>query len=126
MRELVIDLRDNPGGEMNAFVELAGDFLEPGSEVVTVIDEEGDETVRRSWQERPYRFPVTIHVNRGTASAAELFAGCLQAHGRAQVVGGETYGKRVGQAVAVGPDGRARAATEVRYRLPGEGRGAYA
>jgi carboxyl-terminal processing protease len=120
MRELVLDLRDNPGGEMNAFIELAGDFLEPGCEVVTVIDDEGDETVRLSWQEKPYRLPLTILVNRGTASAAELFAGCLAAHGRAVLVGGEMYGKRVGQAVVVEPGGEARAATCVRYRLPGE------
>lgn len=118
MRELVIDLRDNPGGEVNAFIELAGDFLPPGSEVVTVIDEDGDETVRRSWQERPYPFPVTLLVNRATASAAEMFAGCLAAHGRAVIEGGETFGKRVGQAVVVGPQGEARAETRLRYRLP--------
>ncbi len=41
MTELVIDLRDDPGGELLAFVELAGDFLEPGSVVVTMVDERG-------------------------------------------------------------------------------------
>jgi carboxyl-terminal processing protease len=122
-RELVIDLRDDPGGEVTAFVELAGDFLEPGSLVATVVDGEGDETEHRSWQERPCRLPVTIHVNRGTASAAELFADCLAAHGRARVLGGPTFGKRRAQQVVLGADGRARTRTvaEVRTPRPGEG-----
>jgi carboxyl-terminal processing protease len=114
---LVLDLRDNPGGEARAFIELAGDFLAPGSHVVTVVDSEGDETVYRSWQERPYRMPLTILVNEGTASAAELFAECLAAHGRATVVGGPTYGKRVGQQVRVGLDGRAQAASLAAMRV---------
>jgi carboxyl-terminal processing protease len=113
MRELVIDLRDNPGGEAQAFLELAGDFLEPGTLVATMVDGEGDETPYRSWQETPYRMPVTILVNRGTASAAELFAECLAARGRARVEGGPTYGKRVGMEVVVGPDGGAWAVTAV-------------
>jgi carboxyl-terminal processing protease len=116
MRALEIDLRDNPGGEAAAFIELAGDFLEPGSHVVTMVDGEGDETVYRSWQEQPYRMPVTVRVNQGTASAAELFAECLAARGRARVEGGPTYGKRVGQVVAIGLDGQARAATVVGFR----------
>jgi carboxyl-terminal processing protease len=119
MRELVIDLRDNPGGEATSFLELAGDFLPPGSVVATMLDGDGDETVYRSWQERPYDVPVTILVNRGTASAAELFAECLAAHGRAEVVGGPTYGKRTAQQVVVDPDGSARAVTTVAFRPPG-------
>jgi carboxyl-terminal processing protease len=118
MEELVLDLRDNPGGDATAFAELAGDFLEPGSVVVTRIDADGDETVIRSSQERPHRFPLTIVVNRRTASAAELFAGCLAAHGRAIVVGERTYGKGVGQEIVVSASGAARAVTTVRYRLP--------
>jgi carboxyl-terminal processing protease len=119
MRELTIDLRDNPGGEATAFLELAGDFLEPGSVVATRVDGDGDETVYRSWQERPYRMPVTILVNRGTASAAELFAECLAAQGRAKVEGGPTYGKRTGQQVVIGVDGSPRAATVAGFRVAG-------
>ncbi|APR85972.1 carboxyl-terminal processing protease [Minicystis rosea] len=121
MRELVIDLRDNPGGEETAFVELASDFLDAGSVVVTRLDGHGDETVLRSRHEAVYRMPVTLVVNRGTASAAELFAGCLKAHGRAKVIGERTYGKGVGQAVRVTAEGSVRAVSEVRYRLPDGG-----
>jgi carboxyl-terminal processing protease len=99
MTSLVLDLRGNPGGEMSAFIELAGDFLEQGTVIITMTDGDGDETVYRARGDHPYRFPVTLLVDGGTASAAELFAGCLQAHGRAVVVGDRTYGKGVAQAV---------------------------
>jgi carboxyl-terminal processing protease len=118
LRELVLDLRGNPGGEETAFVALASDFLDAGSVVVTRIDAEGDETVLRTTRAAAYPWPVTIVVDRRTASAAELFAGCLKAHGRARVVGERTYGKGVGQQVRVTAEGRARAASVVRYRLP--------
>jgi carboxyl-terminal processing protease len=94
---LVLDVRGNPGGELTAFLELAGDFLEPDSVVARVIDVDGDETAHRSRSSRPYRVPVWILVDRSTASAAELFAGCLQAHGRAVILGETTYGKGTAQ-----------------------------
>lgn len=99
---LVLDLRGNPGGDLRVFVELAGDFLEPGSVVARSIDADGDEIVHRSRHGDPYRMPLWILVDRDTASAAELFAGCLQWHGRATVVGEATYGK--GGALALLPD----------------------
>jgi carboxyl-terminal processing protease len=90
---LVIDLRDNPGGELTASIELAGDFLPPGSVIARAIDADGDETVYRSRRDDPYGMPLWILVNRGTASAAELFAGSMQWHGRAVVAGETTFGK---------------------------------
>lgn len=102
LETLVIDLRGNPGGELTAFLELAGDFLEPGSVIVRAIDADGDETVYRSSHDDPHRMPLWILVDRGTASAAELFAGCLQWHGRAVIAGETTFGK--GTALALRPE----------------------
>jgi carboxyl-terminal processing protease len=90
---LVIDLRGNRGGELSAFLALAADFLPRGSELVTVIDADGDALVHRVRHDPPYAMPVTVLVDHATASAAELFAGCLQAHGRALIVGEPTTGK---------------------------------
>jgi carboxyl-terminal processing protease len=118
MRAMVIDLRDNPGGEVTAFVELASDFLEEGSVVATMFDAEGDATVFRTYREQAYRFPVTLLVNARTASAAELFAGSLKAHGRARVVGETTYGKGLGQTMLTDEDGVTRATAVARYRMP--------
>ncbi|WP_438028299.1 S41 family peptidase [Sorangium sp. So ce233] len=103
LETLVLDLRDNPGGELTAFLELAGDFLEPGSVLGRAIDADGDEVVYRSNHRDPCRAPLWILVDRGTASAAELFAGCLQWHGRAIVAGERTYGKGTALKVAVDP-----------------------
>ncbi len=90
---LWIDLRGNPGGELRAFVDLASDFLEHGSLIVRVVDADGDETAYYARSEHPHAFPVVVEVDGDTASAAELFAGCMQAHGRARIVGGPTHGK---------------------------------
>jgi carboxyl-terminal processing protease len=118
-RALVVDLRDNPGGELSAMVEVASDLLPEGAEIVTMIDAEGDETVFRARGESPCDLPMVILVNRGTASAAELLAGSLAAHGRAEIVGERTYGKGVGQGVVAGAGGRMSIATVARFRLPG-------
>ncbi|WP_437280975.1 S41 family peptidase [Sorangium sp. So ce375] len=104
---LMLDLRDNPGGELTASFELAGDFLEPGSVVGRAIDADGDEIVYRSSHRNPCRVPLWILVDRGTASAAELFAGCLQWHGRAVVAGERTYGKGTALKVVADPEDHA-------------------
>jgi len=100
LEALVVDVRDNPGGELDAAVDLAGDFLAPGSVVVTIRDQDGDETTLRSRRRTAYRWPLVILADRGTASAAELFAGSLQAHRRAVVAGETTFGKGTGRAFA--------------------------
>jgi carboxyl-terminal processing protease len=119
MRALVVDLRANPGGEMEVFLRLADDFLEPGAVLAKVKDGDGDETVHRARQSDPYAFPLVLLVNAGTASAAELFAGCLKSHGRAVVVGETTYGKGAVQALvgSAAGDG-ASYSTVATVRLP--------
>ncbi len=105
MKELVLDLRGCPGGDLMAAVELAGDFLPAGSEIAVMTDGEGDETVLRGGSERPYTMPVTILVDRGTASAAEVF--CKALTHRAWMRGGPAYGKSVSRAVRPMISGRA-------------------
>lgn len=97
LRALVLDLRGNPGGELEACVALAGDFLADGSEIVTLTDADGDATVRRARGAPLYRFPLALLIDAGTASAAELFAGALKAHGRAVIVGETSHGKGTAQ-----------------------------
>jgi carboxyl-terminal processing protease len=128
LRALVLDLRGCPGGEMIAAIELGSDFLDEGAIVVTAIDADGDETVYRARGERRYRFPLLLVVDGGTASAAEIFAGCLQAHGRAVVVGERTYGKGSAQRIVPDRDGPGAVyATVASFALPDgqpiEGRG---
>jgi carboxyl-terminal processing protease len=119
MRLLLFDLRDNPGGDLGAAIRLAGDFLPAGTVVATTTDTDGDETVHWSHAEQPYEMPLGVLVDRGTASAAELFAGCLKAHGRALVVGERTYGKGSVQRILPGRDAPGAAyATVATFTLP--------
>jgi carboxyl-terminal processing protease len=99
MKTLILDLRDNGGGEVIAALELAGDFLEPGTLLATLRDGDGDETEYRARAGEPHRVPVLLLVNQRTASAAELFVGCLQANRRAVVAGQRTRGKGIVQTI---------------------------
>jgi carboxyl-terminal processing protease len=123
LRGLVLDLRGNPGGELEACVALAGDFLANGSEILTLTDEDGDATVRRARGEPLYRLPLALLIDGGTASAAELFAGCLQAHGRAVIVGATSHGKGTAQRLLPAVEGSGSIYATVAWcALPGGAR----
>jgi carboxyl-terminal processing protease len=115
---LIVDVRGNRGGELGAFLALAAAFLPRGSEIVTVIDGDGDAEVHRAQHDPLYAAPVAVLVDRDTASAAELFAGCLQAHRRAAVVGEATAGKATAHVILPHAGGAAYV-TAARCLLPG-------
>jgi carboxyl-terminal processing protease len=90
---LIIDLRNNGGGSLQEAVELTGLFIKTGP-VVQVKDGAGglkDETDRNP--EVFYDGPLTVLVNRFSASASEIFAAAIQDYGRGVVIGEKTYGK---------------------------------
>jgi carboxyl-terminal processing protease len=117
---LVLDLRHNPGGLLTAAVRISNLFIRQGN-IVTGEDKFG----RRAWRQdaRAYRaafadIPTVILVNQGSASASEIVAGCLQAHGACVVVGKRTFGKGSVQTVHyIARDGRLKLTTQY-YRLP--------
>jgi carboxyl-terminal processing protease len=89
----VLDLRNNPGGELDQAVQMAGYFLKPGS--VVYIREEASgkrEDVRVEGDPESTNAPLTVLVNGGSASSAEILAGALRDNGRATVIGETTYG----------------------------------
>jgi carboxyl-terminal processing protease len=104
-RALILDLRGNPGGELDAAVRLAGEFLAAGEVIARIVDAEGDEIVHRAAPGAPSALPLVVLVDGATASAAELFAGSLQAQRRAVVVGETTFGKGLAQQVTPAIDG---------------------
>jgi carboxyl-terminal processing protease len=114
---VVFDVRGNPGGDLAEAIELLRDLLPHGAEIARIVDEAGDEVVHRARGDH-YACAMTVLVDARTASAAEIFAGCLRVHGRAEVVGGPTFGKQTAQ--AIGPDARgtAVARTVATVRLP--------
>lgn len=120
MRALVVDLRDNPGGDVAAALELAGDFVAPGTPLVVQRDADGDETLHHARGTGQHHLPLVLLVDESTASAAEILAGCLRACGRAVLVGAGTYGKGIGQRLSPARDGQGvLAASPTRFTLPG-------
>lgn len=94
--KLIIDLRGNPGGYLEAAVAIAGHFLPEGSVVVTE-DYTGkrENVVHRSpaKADLPKNTRIVILINQGSASASEILAGALQDEGRATLVGERSFGK---------------------------------
>ncbi len=116
---LVLDLRNNPGGVLDAAVDVSDLFLDTG----VIVSAEG-RTTDSQFIRSAHRGDVLdgadmiVLVNRGSASASEIVAGALQDHGRAQVVGTETFGKGLVQTVVPLSMGRAIKLTTSRYYTP--------
>lgn len=117
--ELVIDLRNNPGGFLTTAIDVTSVFLEEGDVVVT---EEPDETTTYSVNGDaivPEDMEVYVVVNRGSASASEVVAAVLQERGTAQIVGENTFGKNtVQQRYGLSNDGALKL-TIARWLTPG-------
>jgi carboxyl-terminal processing protease len=94
LRGLVLDLRDNPGGYLDAAVDVC-DLLVRSGDIVTTRDREGHISASYAADgNAPFTdFPIAVVVNGETASAAEIVAACLQDHHRAAIVGQRTFGK---------------------------------
>jgi len=119
LRGLVIDLRGNPGGVLQGAVELADGFLDEG---LIVITRGRNSTMAMEFEARAGQWlpdvPMVVLVDRGTASASEVFAGALQDHGRAVIVGERTFGKGSVQSVLPLRNGGGIKLTTARYYTP--------
>lgn len=119
LKALVIDLRDNPGGVVQAALESASFFLKPGQRILSVKGRNvEDQDVDSPKDATPYVFPVAVLVNEKTASAAEILTGALQDHDRAVVVGEPTFGKGLVQNVFMLTGNTALALTTAFYYTP--------
>tara|TARA_R110002049_G_scaffold20717_23_gene76059 strand:- start:11700 stop:12920 length:1221 start_codon:yes stop_codon:yes gene_type:complete len=116
---LVLDLRNNPGGVLDSAVDVSDLFLDDG--VIVTAD---GRTSEARFARKAHRGDVLdgadliVLVNNGSASASEIVAGALQDHGRALVVGTETFGKGLVQTVMPLSKGRAIKLTTSRYYTP--------
>ena len=92
-RSFVLDLRNNAGGRLDQAVEMAGDFLEPGSVVYLREDASGGrEEIEVEGRAELTDAPLAVLVNEGTASSSEILAGALRDNDRATVIGETTFG----------------------------------
>ncbi|MDJ0918708.1 MAG: S41 family peptidase [Woeseiaceae bacterium] len=116
---LVLDLRNNPGGVLDAAVDVSDLFLDSG----VIVSAEG-RTAEARFSRTAHRGDILdganmiVLVNNGSASASEIVAGALQDHGRAQVLGTSTFGKGLVQTVMPLSRGRAIKLTTSRYYTP--------
>lgn len=100
LKGLVLDLRDNPGGDVGAAIDTASLFLKPEQLIFTAKGRSSKpQEARVDKYNRPYTFPLAILVNEKTASASEIVSGALQDHDRATIFGVPTYGKGLVQQV---------------------------
>ena len=116
---LTIDLRDNPGGSFNQALRLAEVFLPPGVPLAIYESRAGQELLYATEGTAPPRQEqLTILVNARTASSAELFAGVLQWHRRAELDGAPTAGKRTVQSTVRLDQGHLLLLTTGRFLAP--------
>jgi carboxyl-terminal processing protease len=119
LKGLLIDLRSNPGGVLEAGVAVADDFLDSG----LIVSADGRTPEARFRMEATHGdliggAPLVVLVNGGSASASEIVAGALRDHGRALIVGRRTYGKGSVQTVIPLAHGGAVKLTTSRYFTP--------
>src|SRR5579864_4244972 len=119
LQGLILDLRGNPGGLLNAGIGVADKFLEKGQ---VIVSHHG-----RSSPERSYRashgnggkdYRLVVLVNRGSASAAEIVSGAIQDHDRGLIAGETTFGKGLVQTVYPLSGNTALALTTAKYYTP--------
>ncbi|MDP9180221.1 MAG: S41 family peptidase [Chloroflexota bacterium] len=89
---LILDLRNNPGGGLDATVKVADLFLDGGI-VLTQVDRDGNKTEYDAKSGVVTDVPVVVLVNKNSASGSEVLSGSLQDHGRAKLIGQQTFGK---------------------------------
>jgi carboxyl-terminal processing protease len=113
----ILDLRNNPGGLLQAGIEIARLWLDSGT-IVYTVNRQGILGSFEASGEALTRDPLIVLVNKGTASASEILAGALQDNGRAQLVGENTFGKGLIQSLFDLSDGSGLAVTVAKYETP--------
>ena len=119
LQGLILDLRNNPGGVLNAAVGMADLFLDNGLIVYTEgRSAEADLRFEATSSQQVAGVPIVILVNNGSASASEIVAGALQDRKRALIMGGQTFGKGSVQTILPLKNGSAVKLTTAMYYTP--------
>ena len=113
----ILDLRNNPGGLVQAGVEIARQWLNEGT-IVYTVDRRGSIDEIDATGTALTDAPLAVLVNEGTASASEILAGALQDNGRATLIGTKTFGKGLIQSLFDLPNGSGLAVTVAKYETP--------
>lgn len=119
LKGLILDLRNNPGGVLNAANDVADEFIETGLVVYTKGRAENSYfEYRAKAGDALHGAPIVVLINGGSASASEIVAGALQDHKRAIIMGNKSFGKGSVQTIQELPNGGAVKLTTARYFTP--------
>lgn len=117
MTGLIVDLRNNPGGNLSTVCEMT-DLILPKGIIVYTEDKNGKKQMEMSDEEHQLDLPLVVLVNGNSASASEIFAGAVQDYGAGKIVGTTTYGKGIVQQIYSLSDGTALKITTSEYFTP--------
>lgn len=117
VKGIILDMRGNPGGVVDAAVEI-GDAILPKSTFVTLKDNNGEIVQDYKLDDKYNDIKMVVLVNEGSASASEILSGAIRDLGRAKIIGKKTYGKGVVQNVMSLPGGDGLKLTTSEYFTP--------
>lgn len=117
MKGLILDVRDNGGGSLDAVVSITDRILSKGL-IVYTKDKNGKGDKHYAKDKKKLDLPMVLLVNGNSASASEVFAGALKDHKLATLVGTKTFGKGIVQSIYSLPDGSAIKLTTSKYYTP--------
>ena len=117
MGGLIVDLRGNPGGNLDTVCEIL-DLMLPEGLIVYTEDKDGNRQEFTSDEAQEVQVPLAVLVDGNSASASEIYAGAIQDYGIGQIVGTKTYGKGVVQTIYDLKDGTSLKLTVAEYFTP--------
>lgn len=117
MTGLVIDLRNNPGGNLDTVCDIL-DLILPEGTILSTKDKNGEGDTYTSDEEHKLEIPMSVLTNENSASASEIFAGAIQDYGVGTLVGTTTFGKGIVQQIFPLTDGTSIKLTISEYFTP--------
>lgn len=117
VKGLVLDLRDNPGGDLQSAINMAKFFL-PEGPIVHIVDRFGMTETIENKEPQTLKMPLVVLLNGGSASASEVLAGAIKDHGTGTIIGEKSFGKALVQALIPMRGGDAIKLTTAKYLTP--------
>ncbi len=117
MERLIVDLRNNPGGNVSTVCDMLDRMLPEGL-IVYTQDKDGNKNEAASDEENQFTKPLVVLMNGNSASASEIYAGAIQDYGLGKIVGTQSYGKGVVQQIFDLGDGTSLKLTIADYYTP--------
>lgn len=117
MKGMILDLRSNPGGNLNTVCDIAEELL-PAGNIVYTVDKNGNKEEYKADGKNEINIPLVVLVNQNSASASEILAGAIKDYGKGTLVGKKTFGKGIVQRIFFFEDGTGIKVTVSSYYTP--------